>query len=153
MIRCKIKRSKQNPFGPVQLGILNVKASCIKVALTFRGINSGKLHGQQEYFLVVMTKQHEKASQRRLSFFADYIYHDYGLYELYKQDKLALLLTHPRVALVLRQQITRPEYLHIDGEPTWERIGIARLSREYEYGGNPFMDWTIHTELGSFNVV
>lgn len=154
MIRFKISRSEQNPFGSVNLGILSVEASWTRASLAY----CEHRENNRVYSLIVSTEpdgeaeQSEtdsEAEQTELAFFADYDYHSNELYETYAQATLAMLLVHPKVALVLKQSSHRLYSIHVDGEPAWERIGIAKLTEFAE----EYIDWSRYAKLGTFNII
>ena len=149
-LRCKVNVSGQNAFGSVDIGILTVEASWVRASLGFDRIASPPGGGgfAREYFLCMRTETYKKV---RVPFFADYSLHLPGPHRLDEGAKLMVLLVHPKVSLVLRQKVYNQEYVYIDGQSVWERIGIARLPKDFNE--DSYLDWMKNSELGTFKIV
>lgn len=167
--RAKIKSDihipGQNPFGAVESGSLVVEASA--ATATLRIILPGiatYMHLTRNSPTWETTTDHRTSysveldfvttaygASVHLPFYADYMLNWTGPHRLGEGAEVTLLLVHPDVALVLRQKVRRGLYVFVDGEPVWERIGIARVSEmPEEYG---LVDWMQHGSVRSFTIV
>jgi hypothetical protein len=150
-----------NPFGQIRSGVLTVKASATTATLlyTYDSYWHGQTnkHDPARYKLSVLTKAKNTGyaapddSDIEVPFFADYALGIDGPHMIPTGALLALLLVHPKIALVLKQKVEGGIAVMSDGEQAWERVGIVRISealRSYY-----MVDWMRASEVQKFKIV
>ncbi|KAH7079528.1 heterokaryon incompatibility protein-domain-containing protein [Paraphoma chrysanthemicola] len=151
----KIDVPGKNKFGSVTAGMLTVEASCVPALLeiSYAGkcIQNKEEELAMDYFLLLWTDVSEDHAEVKIPFFADYRLEVDSQYRLFDDAELWLLLIHPQVSLVLSQAVQDGSAVYKDGEPLWQRIGIARLS-EGLYDTR-VVDWMRNSTIRTFKIV
>lgn len=163
----------KNPFGSVDAGILTLQASSVTAILRYTHYYtttssaapvpyfSSRANVRDNYRVGYHADiSHSDTTDETISadVFADYIFSVKGPFEVPEGAELTLLLVHPDVALVLRRKVRAGEYVMVEGEVAWERIGIARVSSVGAAEGNAelgdgMVDWMRGAEVRTFKVV
>lgn len=154
----------KNPFGFVESGVLTLEASAVTATLAYTNYANTddvnfkeQVNAVNEYRLGYHADIEYGEAENgtiRVDVFADYILSLEGPSEVYEGAELTLLLVHPDVALVLKRKVEAGDYMMIDGEIAWERIGIARVTTEVtDIPGYGMIDWMKYSEVRTFKVV
>lgn len=139
----RIQLASTNPFGTVASAVLTGEASLAPARLVYVRDASGLASTQYKVELGI-----GYGDVFELAFHADYVLSSHGPEGLVEGAELALLLVHPRVALVLVA-------LHVLGPepriPLYRRVGIARFAedtvRYYK------IDWMRGSKVAPFALV
>lgn len=156
-----VDRPGHNPFGEIRSAVLTAEASSTTATLlyTYDSYWHGQTnkHDPARYKLAVSTSSKMSAhvtvsdSNVEIPFFADYALGVDGPDKVDDGERLTLLLVHPKVSLVVRPKLAAGVAVVVDGEPAWERVGIARIS---EALGNYYMvDWMRASHIKRFKIV
>lgn len=118
----RIKLAGNNPFGDVKSAVLTGKASMAPAHLVYVRDSFGLVPSQYKVSLIIGSDE-----VIDVAFHADYILSNNGPKTLMEGSKLALLLVHPQVALVLTEVQLSKRRPRI---PQYRRVGIARFSED-----------------------
>ncbi|KAF1847959.1 HET-domain-containing protein [Cucurbitaria berberidis CBS 394.84] len=153
----------KNPYGSVESGVLTLEASAVPATLQnpFYYLSTGALRPDHDrmdwidqyrvHYRVEIEHGDAHDANIYVNIFADYHFSQPGPAEICEGTEVMLLLVHPDVALVLRRKSRAGEYTYIEGEPAWERIGIARVSDELS--GHGTIDWMMYSQVQTFRIV
>ncbi|KAF2025486.1 HET-domain-containing protein [Setomelanomma holmii] len=145
----------QNPFGTVTSAILTIEASSIKGTLRYtydpHWLGGAGHHDPVRYKLEIMISRDDAQEPVEVPFQADYSLGAIGPSNVPDNWSLTLLLIHPKVCLVLRPAQRDVAPTVVRGEPTWERIGIARISDALVTYYR--IDWMIGSSVKKFHIV
>lgn len=145
----------QNPFGTVTSAILTIEASATTATLRYaygpHWLGGAGDHDPVRYSLELNTSRGDQDETTEIPFDADYSLGAEGSSLVPANTELAMLLIHPKICLVLRpaQRTVAPTV--VNGMPTWERVGIVRISENIL---NVFrIDWMHGSEIRKFHIV
>jgi hypothetical protein len=145
----------QNPFGAVSSAVLTIEASATTAFLRYKydphWLGGKGNHDPLRYKLELTGLRGDSVETMHVPFFADYSLGVAGSSNVAADSQLTLLLIHPKVSLVLRPAQRPAAPTSFNGAPTWERVGIARIS-------DPLMnyyhvDWMSGSKVEKFHIV